>query len=135
MVLMDTPWQQDRRQCPRTRVSWPMIVQAGAMRYLTSSVDISPFGAKVRTKARLKTGTSVRLEVVPGRLEAMVRLLPDTVPRVAESGVATAADAGRIAIAGYDVALVGSALMASLEPHQLVRAMISAGRTERARRS
>ena len=75
----------------------------------------------------------VSLEVVPGRLEALVRALPDTVPRVAESGVATAADAGRIAIAGYDVALVGSALMESLEPHQLVRAMVSAGRTERAR--
>lgn len=75
------------------------------------------------------------LEVVPRRLEELVRLLPDTVPRVAESGVATAADAGRIAIAGYDVALVGSALMESLEPHQLVRAMLSAGRTERARRS
>ena len=77
----------------------------------------------------------VSLEVVPGRLEELVRALPDTVPRVAESGVMTAADAGRIAIAGYDVALVGSALMASLEPHQLVRSMVSAGRTERARRS
>src|SRR5438093_9132394 len=55
---MHTPRPQDRRQYPRTRVCWPMIVQAGASRYLTSSVDISPFGAKVRTKARLKTGTS-----------------------------------------------------------------------------
>jgi hypothetical protein len=62
---MNTPRQRDRRQHPRTRVSWPTIVQAGASRYLTSSVDISSFGAKVRTKARLKTGTSVRLEVVP----------------------------------------------------------------------
>jgi indole-3-glycerol phosphate synthase len=77
----------------------------------------------------------VSLEVVPGRLEALVRSLPDDVPRVAESGVATAADAARVAIAGYDVALVGSALMAALEPLQLVRAMLSAGRTERARRS
>lgn len=77
----------------------------------------------------------VTLKVVPGRLEQLVRVLPDTVPRVAESGVATAADAGRMAIAGYDVALVGSALMAALEPHELVRAMVSAGRTERARRS
>jgi hypothetical protein len=32
---------------------------------LTSSSDISPFGAKVRTKKQLKTGTAVRLEVVP----------------------------------------------------------------------
>jgi len=49
--------------------------------------------------------------------------------------VATVADAGRISIAGYEVALVGTALMASLEPLQLVRAMLSAGRNERARRS
>ena len=77
----------------------------------------------------------VSLEVVPGRLEELVGLLPDSVPRVAESGVATAADAARIAIAGYDVALVGSALMSALEPLQLVRAMLSAGRMERARRS
>ncbi len=77
----------------------------------------------------------VTLEVVPGRLEALARTLPDSVPRVAESGVTTAADAARVAIAGYDVALVGSALMAALEPLQLVRTMLSAGRTERARRS
>lgn len=77
----------------------------------------------------------VSLEVVPGRLEALVRSLPDDVPRVAESGVSTVADAARVAIAGYDLALVGSALMAALEPLQLVRAMLSAGRTERARRS
>ena len=77
----------------------------------------------------------VTLEVVPERLDALVRMLPADVPRVAESGVATAADAGRVAIAGYDVALVGSALMSALEPLQLVRAMLSAGRNERARRS
>ena len=77
----------------------------------------------------------VSLQVVPGRLDELVHLLPDTVPRVAESGVATAADAARIAVAGYDVALVGSALMEALEPLQLMRAMLSAGRMERARRS
>jgi len=32
---------------------------------LASSVDISTNGAKVRTKARLKTGTTVQLELVP----------------------------------------------------------------------
>jgi len=62
---MDTYRQTDRRQHPRTRVSWPILVHAGASRHLASSVDISPFGAKVRTKAQLKTGTPVRLEVVP----------------------------------------------------------------------
>jgi hypothetical protein len=28
-------------------------------------LDISPFGAKVRTNTQLKTGTSVQLEIVP----------------------------------------------------------------------
>ena len=91
------------------------------------------------SSAELLVGVNCRdlttLEVVPGRLEELVRSLPSNVPRVAESGVATAQDAGRIAIAGYDVALVGSALMSALEPLQLVRSMLSAARTERARRS
>ena len=42
-----------------------MVVEAGTRRYLSNSVDISTHGAKVRTKARLKTGTAVRLEIVP----------------------------------------------------------------------
>jgi indole-3-glycerol phosphate synthase len=75
------------------------------------------------------------LQVVPGRLEQMAKLLPDSVPRVAESGVATAEDAGRMAVAGYDAALVGGALMSALEPLPLVRAMLAAGRRERAQRS
>jgi PilZ domain len=62
---MQAALQQDRRQYPRTRVSWPIVVNAGANRFLSRSLDISPFGAKVRTKARLKTGTPVQLEVVP----------------------------------------------------------------------
>jgi indole-3-glycerol phosphate synthase len=92
-----------------------------------------------RSTAELLVGVNCRdlktLEVVPGRLEELVRRLPDSVPRVAESGVTTAQDAGRIAIAGYDAALVGSALMNALEPLQLVRAMLSSARSERARRS
>ena len=64
LVVMDTS-QQDRRKYPRTRVAWPIVVEAGAKRYLTSSVNISEFGAKVRSKTQLKVGTSVQLEVVP----------------------------------------------------------------------
>jgi indole-3-glycerol phosphate synthase len=73
--------------------------------------------------------------VVPGRLEQLVKTLPDSVPRVAESGVASPEDAGRLAVAGYDVALVGSALMSALEPLELVRTMVQTGRRERAQRS
>jgi len=62
---MPLPRQQDRRHHPRTRVAWPVVVNVGTSRYLSSSVDISTRGAKVRTKARLKTGTTVQLELVP----------------------------------------------------------------------
>jgi indole-3-glycerol phosphate synthase len=70
----------------------------------------------------------VTLKVVPGRLDAMAGSLPTSVARVAESGVASAADAGRVAAAGYDLALVGSALMSAADPAQLAGAMLSQGR-------
>ena len=96
---------------------------------------VKQYRASVELLVGLNCRDLATLKVVPGRLEELVRTLPPDVPRVAESGVATVSDAGRIAIAGYDVALVGSALMASLEPLQLLRAMLAAGRLERARRS
>ena len=64
----------------------------------------------------------------PGRLEALAPLLPRGVPCVAESGVASSADAARLAAQGYDVALVGSALMQSGDPLLLAAAMLKAGR-------
>jgi indole-3-glycerol phosphate synthase len=70
----------------------------------------------------------VTLKVVPGRLDALVSALPTDVKRVAESGVATAADAARVATSGYDVALVGSALMSAADPSLLARAMLSEAR-------
>jgi indole-3-glycerol phosphate synthase len=70
----------------------------------------------------------VTLKVVPGRLDAMAPLLPANVKRVAESGVATAADAARVAACGYDLALVGSALMSAAEPDRLARSMLLEGR-------
>lgn len=68
------------------------------------------------------------LQVVPGRLEALAARLPTSVPRVAESGVGSADDAARAAAAGYDLTLVGSALMAGSDPAALVRGMLDAGR-------
>ena len=68
------------------------------------------------------------LKVVPGRLDALVPQLPTAVKRVAESGVATAEDAARMAACGYDLALVGSALMSAADPALLARAMLAQGR-------
>ena len=68
------------------------------------------------------------LEVVPKRLERLAPHLPAAVPRVAESGIETADDARRAAQAGYDLALVGGALMRAADPVSLAEAMLSAAR-------
>jgi indole-3-glycerol phosphate synthase len=73
------------------------------------------------------------LKVVPRRLLELAPLLPADLPRVAESGVATPADAAAVAAAGYGLILVGSALMQGPEPGALAGALLAAGR--RARRS
>ena len=71
------------------------------------------------------------LQIVPARLLELAPRLPREVRRVAESGVTTAADAARVAAAGYDIALVGSALMQGGDPADLVQAMLRAGRAAR----
>jgi indole-3-glycerol phosphate synthase len=87
------------------------------------------------TRARLLVGVNCRdlatLQVVPGRLEALAASLPRAVPCVAESGVEHAEDAARLAAAGYEVALVGSALMRSGDRIGLARALLAAGRRGR----
>lgn len=70
----------------------------------------------------------VTLKVVPGRLEAMAHLLPTNAPRVAESGVGNGEDARRVAAAGYDLALVGSALMTAPDPRAMAAEMLEGGR-------
>src|SRR5665213_1578179 len=100
--------------------------------------DLQVAGALVRTygeRVRLLVGVNCRdlstLQVVPGRLEVLAASLPEGVPRVAESGVASEADAARLAAAGYDVALVGSALMRAPDRVALTRALLAAGRQGR----
>jgi indole-3-glycerol phosphate synthase len=68
------------------------------------------------------------LQVVPARLERLGALLPRGVPRVAESGITCAADARRARAAGYDMVLVGSALMRASDPEELLAQMLRAGR-------
>ena len=70
----------------------------------------------------------VTLKVVPGRLEALANLLPTNAPRVAESGVGNGEDARCVAAAGYDLALVGSALMTAPDPRAMAAEMLEGGR-------
>ena len=71
------------------------------------------------------------LEVMPQRLLELAPLLPRSVPCVAESGVASAADARRVAEAGYQLILVGSALMRGSDPTALARTLLEGGRSVR----
>jgi len=66
------------------------------------------------------------LEVDGDRLRNLASKLPDAIC-VAESGLHEPADAARVARWGYSMALVGTALMRSDNPAELVLAMTSAG--------
>ena len=69
------------------------------------------------------------LEVVPERFELLAPRLPADTPAVAESGVASAADAVRMMCLGYRLALIGTALMSRDDPQQLLREILATTRT------
>ena len=69
------------------------------------------------------------LAVVPERFAELAPLLPPGRPAVAESGVASAADARKVKALGYGLALIGTALMAGDEPAQLLLEIFRATRT------
>src|SRR5260370_5898908 len=56
---------RNRRQHPRTRVSWPVVVETRTQRYRCQVMDISNHGAKIMTRARLRVGAVVRLQIIP----------------------------------------------------------------------
>jgi indole-3-glycerol phosphate synthase len=68
------------------------------------------------------------LQVDPGRLADLADLLPHGVPCVAESGIRDGRDAAEVRRLGYQIALVGSALMSAPDPGLLLRELLEAGR-------
>ena len=99
---------------------------------IAHDIVASPIARELDLLVGINSRDLVTLKVVPGRLEGMAQRLPGTVPRVAESGVGNADDAARLAGCGYDMALVGSALMTSPDPAALLGDMLRAGRAARA---
>jgi indole-3-glycerol phosphate synthase len=71
------------------------------------------------------------LEVRPGRFRELAHAFPDDVRRVAESGIQDADDAAEVAGWGFDLALVGTALMKQSDPESLIATMLEAGRAAR----
>jgi len=72
------------------------------------------------------------LKVVPERFADLAPLLPGGWPAVAESGVASAADARHMLQLGYRLALIGTALMTHEDPSQCLREIFAATRTVQA---
>jgi indole-3-glycerol phosphate synthase len=107
----------------------PQVPRQGEGASVGQHVGAGAPAAGVRLLVGINCRDLVTLQVVPGRLESLVGRLPAGVPRVAESGVASAEDAARLAAAGYDLALVGSALMTGAAPQALAGAMLEAGRS------
>ena len=68
------------------------------------------------------------LQVVPNRLKDLAPKLAPGVPHVAESGVGTPEDAAALVGVGYQVALVGTALMSTANPRALLAEMLKAAR-------
>jgi indole-3-glycerol phosphate synthase len=69
-----------------------------------------------------------KLTVELARLEELVDQLPLGYAHVAESGVSSIADVRTVVDVGYQVALVGTTLMTSQRPRQLLGEMLAAGR-------
>ena len=72
------------------------------------------------------------MKVVPERFEVLAAGLPGDWPAVAESGVASAADAQRLMHLGFRLALIGTALMSRDDPQQLLREILAGTRTVKA---
>jgi indole-3-glycerol phosphate synthase len=69
------------------------------------------------------------LKVNPERFDVLAPLLPAGWPAVAESGVASCADAKHMQRLGYRLALIGTALMTSSEPARFLSEIFDATRT------
>jgi indole-3-glycerol phosphate synthase len=69
------------------------------------------------------------LDVVQRRFAELAPLLPPDAAAVAESGVATPADAVAVRRLGYRLALIGTALMARDEPQALLGEILHSART------
>lgn len=68
------------------------------------------------------------LGVRPQRLLELAPRLPAAAMRVAESGIETALDCAQVVRAGFNFALVGSALMKAADPVPIISGMLAAGR-------
>jgi indole-3-glycerol phosphate synthase len=85
-----------------------------------------------RTLLGLNSRDLATLVEDPRRFESLLDAFPEGVRRVAESGIADERVAARVAGLGYDLALVGEAVMRAQDPGGVIARMLAAGRRSRA---
>jgi len=73
------------------------------------------------------------LEIEEGTAERLLARVPASVVAISESGVAARADVERVALAGADAVLVGSAISAAADPAAAVGGLAGVPRVSRAR--
>src|SRR5207237_3436408 len=59
------PKRQEQRRRPRNRVSWPVIVEVDDRLLRGETLDLAPFGAKLRLDERMVEGTVATLHIKP----------------------------------------------------------------------
>ena len=65
-TLVTRAREPDLRRHPRARVSWPVTVEVGEQRFQLETINLSPFGAKLRLEdPPLKPGTPAQLRFRP----------------------------------------------------------------------
>ena len=122
-------------RCWRRRRSLKLFVLAEAFDEadIAMAHDIcrAPMARELRAAVGVNSRDLVTLKVVPGRLE----MLAGGLPRRCRASLKAASPMARMRRAwpppGYDIALVGSALMTSSDPPALLREMLRAGRRAR----
>jgi indole-3-glycerol phosphate synthase len=93
---------------------------------LALSLDAQLIGVNNRNLETLEIDPETSLRLLP--------MIPRGIVAIAESGVKSASDIARLAAAGADAVLVGSALSASPDPEALVRSLTGVTRTAGARK-
>jgi indole-3-glycerol phosphate synthase len=99
---------------------------------VSQNPKIRGHAAKQKFLIGINTRDLRSLEVDNTRLEKFGPLLPEGVTCVAESGLLVAGDAAQVVAWGYQIALVGTALMRAADPAALIREMLNAGRDKAA---
>ena len=131
-AILDDALLQSMLDCALEHSMFVLLEAFDADDLARCAAQVAGTYSQAATDGRLLVGVNTRnlrtLEVDPDRLARLAGDLPAGAIAVAESGLKAPGDAARVAGLGYRMGLVGTALMKSADPGELVTAMLAAGR-------